>query len=309
MAVVFPQGIEVFSNAASCVATSTFGTTNPGAGATETWTVGTGSTSFPVANSTSVPATYFYVTDPADTTHEIILVSSNNSSGSPGTSWSVQRGMNGATVAHASGATYVQVISPFTLEGFKQTPGSVTSAVTVANTTTETVIATYLPQAADLVPGATWEIVAYGPWGKANGSGLVLTWRIYWGGSGSVGGAFTATGSALLGMMKAGTNATALGTTIIAGASYDINAQVTWLSSTTAHCQINWWYNNAANLTTTNVNAQTTNTNSSTGASQVGPVTISGNGPIILTVQWSGTGAPSVSDTVTAVAPFIYRQA
>jgi len=315
MAVVFPQGIEVFANVASCVAAAgsggTNGTSNPAAGTPETWTVSTGSTSFPLASSSATPPTYFYVTDPADTTHEIILVSDNNSSGSPGTSWSVQRGMNGATVAHASGATYVQTISPYTLQGFKQTPGSVTSPVTVANTTTETVVAVYQPQIIDLVPGATWEIVAYGPFSRLNGGAApVLTFNIYWGGSGSPGGAFTSTGSSLLGMLQTNTNAAIFVTTIAAGASYDLNAQVTWVSSTQAHCQMNWWYNNAANsLKLTNTNAQTTNTiGSGTGAgqSQVGPLTISGNGPIILTAKW---GTANASNSVTASAPFIYRQA
>lgn len=299
---------EVFANVSSCVATSTFGTTNPGSGSTETWTVGTGSTSFPVADHTSVPATLFYVTDPADTTHEIILVTDNNSSGSPGTSWSVTRGVLGtSTVAHASGATYVQTVTHGTLQNFKQAPSAGSSAVTVTNTTTETVLATYLPTSDELVPGATWEAIAFGPWGKANGTGLLLRIALYWGGSGSVGGAFTSTGSTLLARLQSVTNAnmTALNTTVVAGASYDMNAQVTWVSSTTAHCQMNMWYTNAANLTTTGSNAQTVNTNDSTGASQAGPLTISGGGPIILTAKW---GAISTSDTITAVAPIIYRQ-
>jgi len=308
MAVVFPQGLEVFANVASCVAAAgsggTNGTSNPAAGTLETWTMSTGNTSFPAAQTSVVPNTYFYATDPADTTHEIVLVTDNTTT----TSWHVQRGMNGATVAHASGATWVQVIAPYTLQGFKQTPGSVITPVTISNsvqTTNETVVASYTPQAADLVPGATWEIVAYGPFSHVNGS-TTMTWNVYWGGSGSVGGNFNATGSNLLGMLKTGTNAVAPVTTLKAGASYDLNAQVTWISSTTAHCQINWWYTNTSNsLTGTNSNCQTTNTTTA-GVSQVGPLTISGGGPIILTYTWATALA---TYSLTASAPFIYRQA
>lgn len=303
---------EVFGNCSSCVAAAgsggTNGTSAPSSGTTESWTVSTGSTSFPVANHTLTPATFFYVRDPADATNEIVMVTDNNSSGSPGTSWSVTRGACSTTpVAHASGATWVQVISPGTLQNFKQSVSAGASAVTVANSTTETVLATYTPTPDELVAGATWEAIAFGPWAKANGTGLVLRMALYWGGSGSVGGAFTSTGSALLARLQSATNAnmTALAQTLTAGASYDMNAQITWLSSTTAVCQMNMWYTNAANLTTTGSNAQTVNTNDSNGQSQAGPITISGSGPIILTAKW---GTPSASDTITAVAPIIYRQ-
>lgn len=306
MAVVFPQGIEVFANSASCVATSTYGTTNPAAGTTETWTMGTGYTTFPVAQNTAVPNNYFYVRDPADTTNEIVLVSNNNSSGSPGTTWNVQRGMNGATVAHASGATWVQVVAPYTLASFKQTPGAnSTSPTTVANTTTETVLASYTPLAVELQAGNTWDVVAYGTYGVlATGTRPTLQFALYWGGSGSVGGAYTATGGAALTKILTGTNALGLITSIAAGASFDVNGTLTWLSATTATANLNLFYQNGS-LTVAGTSASSVNATAG-GASSATAVAISGNGPIFLTAKWS---AASASNTLTATAPLVYRAA
>lgn len=309
VAVVFPQGVEVFSNVASCVAAAgsggTNGTSNPAAGTTESWTVSTGFTSFPVANFTSWPTTssppgnYFYVSDPADTTHEVILVYNNNSSGSPGTSWSVQRGMNGACVAHASGATYVQVITPFTLQNMKQAPGAATSAVTVGNTTTETIVATYTPTPDQLVSGAAFDIYAFGHF--TQGAKPILTWRLCWGNTLANGG------TQLSGLSTATTgpaptitqNAVSWGasTMTASGLSFDINGQVILLSPTSVTSNINWWYSNANNTTSTAANALT---------SPASAVTVSGNGPLLLTVQWS---VATAANTLTATAPFICRVA
>lgn len=314
MAVVFPQGIEVFSNVASCVAAAgsggTNGTSNPAAGTTESWTVSTGSTSFPVANFTSWPTTssppgnYFYVSDPADTTHEIILVYNNNSSGSPGTSWSVQRGMNGATVAHASGATYVQVVSPFSLQNMKQAPGNMSSAVSTSGTT-ETVLASYTPVSTDIAQGTSYRVIAFGALGWAAVPTLQI--RLLWGGSGSVGGAYTIGSGVQLAMIKTATNCPALTPTTAtinsstAGHSFDVEGSITLLSTTTATCNMNMWYTGSS-LTVTTVNCSTVNTNSS-GSSLSTPVTISGSGPIFLTAAFTGGTTPAL----TATAPLIFR--
>lgn len=277
MAVVFPVGVEVFANAASCVATSG-GTTNPGAGATETWTMGTGNGSFPTAQTSAFPANYFFARDPADTTNEIVLVTDNTTP----TSWHVQRGMSGATVSHASGATWVQVIAPYTLGNFKQQPGAATSAVTVAATLTETLVATFQPQSGEIIGGSAWEVVAFGPI-ITSATATSLTWTLRWGGL---------AGTSLLTLVT-GTNAVALPTSIAAGGSFDVNGSVTLLSATSAVANLNFFANKVA--------AQVTGVASSQSAT-----TVSGNGPVALTVKWANNTA---GNSLTALAPTIYRMA
>jgi len=312
VAITFPTaGIEVFGNCSSCVAAAgsggTNGTSNPAAGTAESWTVSTGSTSFPVANSSldatdfnaALVETYFYVRDPADATNELVLVENNNSSGSPGTTWKVQRGMNGATAAHASGATWEQVITPYTLQNMKQATGATASAVTVGNTTTETIVASYYPTPYELVAGSTFDIYAFGHF--TQGAKPVLTWRLCWGNTLALGG------TQLAGLSTATTgpaptitqNAVSWGasTMTAAGLSFDINGQVIFLSATSATSNINWWYSNANNTTSTAANALT---------SPASPVTVSGNGPLLLTVQW---GTATAINTLTATAPLIHRVA
>lgn len=299
MAVVFPSGLEVFGNCSSCVATSTYGTTNPAAGTTEQWVMGTGYTSFPTATfnasttftnpSATPPGNFFYIRDPADTTNEIVLVYA----GGGGTStWYVQRGMNGATVAHSALATWVQVISPYTLGAFKQASNAITTQATISTSTTETVLATYAPLTTDIVAGATFAAISYGPTPIHGGSTHTgtLAFNLYWGGSGSIGGAFTATGSTLVASLKTGSNMAALPsvTTMVTGASFDINGELTLVSATTAHANLNSWLNIAAALTTVPLIGTSADTTTSGGASTAGPITISGSGPIILTAVFSG---------------------
>lgn len=299
MAVVFPSGIEVYANCPACIASGSSGTSNPGAGSTESWTMSTGYTSFPAASTSVTPNTFFYIRDPADTSNEIVLVSAG---GGGTSSWSVQRGMNGATVAHATGATWQQVISPYTLQNYRQTSGAPTSAVTVS-TANETILASYQPVTADLVAGAAFDAIAYGPVGPQHIAAPTLEFSLYWGGSGSVGGTYTTTGGVLLARILTNQNIPALGSTISAGASFDLTGDIAYISSTAAHGSMNLWLSGAT-ITTAAVVGTTTNTSSSTGQSQSGPVTISGTGPIFLTAKWSTVGG---SQTLTAVAPFIRR--
>jgi hypothetical protein len=306
MAVVFPIGLEVFGNCSSCVAGSTSGTTNPAAGTTESWTMSTGYTSFPTANfnasttftnpSATPPGNYFYIRDPADTTNEIVLVYSG---GGGTTTWYVQRGMNGATVAHATGATWVQVISPYTLQNFKQAPGAAISAVTVGNTTTETIVAAYYPTSDEIEAGTAFDIYAFGHF--TQGAKPVLAWRLCWGNTLALGG------TQIAGIATATTgpnptitqNAVSWGasTMTASGLSFDINGQVILLSATSVTSNINWWYSNANNTTSTAANALT---------SPASPVTISGSGPLLLTVQW---GTATAANTLTATGPLIARVA
>ena len=113
---------------------------------------------------------------------------------------------------------------------------------------------------------------------------------------------------ALLASLKTGGNMPVLvGTTLIAGASFDVNGTVTWLSSTTAHANMNAYLAAGVALITANQTGTTVNTVSSGGASAAGPVTIPAtNGPIILTAVWT---ANYTVYGLTAVAPAIYRVA
>ena len=310
MAVVFPQGLEVFGNCSSCVATSTYGTTNPAAGTTEQWVMGTGYTSFPTATfnasttftnpSATPPGNYFYIRDPADTTNEIVLVYA----GGGGTStWYVQRGMNGATVAHASGATWVQVISPYTLQSFKQTPGNVSSAI-VQTGTSSLVLASYTPLSAEVAAGTSWRVIAYAAsigWTAAP----VQNVSLYWGGSGSVGGVYTP-GTALASILT-NTNATRLTPTTVttntSGMSMDVEGSITLITATTATCNMNMWYSTSTTRTTNISNASVVNNGAAGAVNLATPVTVSGNGPIFLVATWSGGTAP----TATWTAPLIFR--
>lgn len=296
---------EIFTNAASCViATNGYngGSSTgdaPASNTAQTWTMGTGNTSFPSASNSSVPATYFYIRDPADATNEIIQVTNVS-----GTTWSVTRGAEGtATATHAAGATFVQVISHATLQNFKQALSAATSAVAVGNTTNEIVIANYTPTSDELIAGATWEVIAFGPLGKANGA-YTVAFNIYWGGSGSPGSTFTTTGSVLLASIKTGSNTVALNTTMAAGGSFDANGTITLLSTTTATANLNLFWSGITATAAAN-SATTTNTSASGGTSSATAKTISGAGPIILTAVWTGTA--NASSTLTATAPVIYR--
>lgn len=263
--------------------------------------MGTGYTSFPVAQVTTVPNNYFFIRDPADTTNEMVQVTV----GGGGTSgWTVTRGALGTLpVAHAAGATWIQAVSSGTLENFKQASNANVSAVTVANTSSPTVLATYVPGSFELNPGASFEIIAYGTIGWT--AKPTLTLSLYWGGSGSVGGTYTP--GTLLAMIKTGTNTPTLtpttATATSTGFSWDLNATLTVLSSTTVTANMNMWYNGTS-LVTTAVNATTVNTNSS-GLSGSSPVTVSGNGPIYLVATWS---SPSAVNSLIATAPLIVRE-
>lgn len=278
--------LELFTNNASTTVSSG-GTTAPAQGTTETWTVAS-SASFPAASNAANPPTYFYVFDPVAQT-EVIQVTNVS-----GTTWSVTRGASGTTpVAHTTGFTVYTDISAATLQNFKQTPGAATTAVTIANTATETVVATYQPTTDQLVPGASWEAIAFGTMGWGGAARPVQTWRLRWGG----------VAGTQLAILALGTNAPVVTvTTAATGASFDVNGTVSMIDATHAVANLNWWYNGAA-LTAAASNAVTS---AAASGSAAAPILISGSGPLVLTFQW---GTAATYNTITSSAPLIYRAA
>ena len=299
-----PAGIEVFANQPTGTVTSggTAATTG-----SQSFTV-TAVNAFPVASSSTLPATWFRIMDPALPTEIMIVTTAPGGTGA-GQAWTVTRAAEGTSaVAHAASWTAVQIVSAGTLQQIKQASQASTTAVTITTATTLTVLASYQPLASELVPGVTFAAVAYGPvtaHGGANKS--TLAFSLYWGGSGTVGGAYTP--GTLLATLLTGGNATAFTatTTMIAGASFDVNGEVTWLSATTAHANLNTWLAVGAALTTAPLVGTTTDSSAASGVSNPGPIPISGSGPIFLTAQFGGTGWTVYG--LTAVSPVIYRVA
>ena len=259
------------------------------------------STGFPAASSTAIPPTQFHIADPAVTT-ELITVTNIS-----GTTWTVARGAESTTpAAHAANATFQQVVSAGDLANFKQATTASSGAVTVANSSAITVLATYAPTTSELVAGVCFEAIAFGTFAtNYTTARQVVTVGLYWGGSGSVGGTYTP-GTALC-EIKTGTNAVAFTTTTsVAGASFDINGSITYISSTTATANLNLFYCTSSNSLTAAQSTATATNATTGGASSATPVTISGSGPIFLTWSWS---AASTASTMTATAPVIYRMA
>jgi hypothetical protein len=279
-----PAGIETFGNQPTASVTSGGTTTS------DTSFVVTGSDSWPAASASVTPNTFFRFVDQANTSE--IMIATAAAGGVPSSqTWTVLRGQEGTTaVTHSSPWTAVQLVSAGTLQNFKQASNAATTAVAVANTTTETILASYTPVGIDIEPGASFEAIAFGPFGKVLGGTLpTLTFNLRWGG---------VSGTSLCSLVT-GTNAPAFLTTVTTGLTFDVNGTVTLIDSTHAHANLNLWYNNATSLSTTASNATISSTTS-------GGVVISGSGPLVLTAKWS---AASASNTLTAVAPLIYRAA
>lgn len=243
----------------------------------ETWTV-TSSAQFPTASNTAVPASSFNIADQAAPT-ELIQVSNVAS-----TTWTLIRGVEGTTpVTHAAGATFYQVVSAGDLAAMKQATGATVAGASVSNTASETLICTYQPVTGEVAAGASYTALAYGAITTASAvaTAYLLTWRLRWGGIG---------GTIIL-AMATGTNCPSLITSIAAGSSFDVNAAVTFLTTTSCVGKIDFWWQKTT-VSYTGVNA------ASAG------VTVSGAGPLVLTAQW---GTANASNVLTIPAPLIYR--
>lgn len=271
---------------------TTGGTAALSQGAAEAWTVSSGAT-FPVASTSTVPATMFMVADTASTS-EIVLVTVATTT-SPWV-WNVTRGAEGTSpTTHATNFVVQQVVSAGVLTNFKQATNAETTPVTVA-TTVETLVCSYQPVSNDIEAGTSFEAIAYGGFTTNNTVAVnrEMIWTVRWGG----------TAGTILSQLKTNSNAPGLTTTVVAGSSYDMNATITLLSTTQATCNMNLFCN-AQNLTTANITATVTNATGGAASSNT-PVTISGNGPLVLDFNWGG---PVTAQTMVAVAPVIYRVA
>jgi hypothetical protein len=138
-----------FANNTLLVVTGATGTSSPVSGTGEVWTAASWS-SMPIANPAGSPPTAFHIADPL-LPSEIIAVT-NSSTGA------VTRGAEGTTpVAHATGATYYQVISAGDLGNLIQgtaasfdAAGAATTALTTAEAFTT---ASYAPLASPAFTG------------------------------------------------------------------------------------------------------------------------------------------------------------
>ena len=108
--------VEVWTNDGLGTVTSG-GTTAPGAGTPETWTV-TATNAFPVAATGAAPPTQFYVCDQsASFATEKILVTVAPGGTGAGQTWTVTRGADGTTpLAHTASFTIVQVVTRASLQ-------------------------------------------------------------------------------------------------------------------------------------------------------------------------------------------------
>jgi hypothetical protein len=138
-----------FANNTLLVVTGATGTSSPVSGTGEVWTAASWS-SMPIANPAGSPPTAFHIADPL-LPSEIIAVT-NSSTGA------VTRGAEGTTpVAHATGATYYQVLSAGDLGNLIQgtaasfdAAGAATTALTTAEAFTT---ASYAPLASPAFTG------------------------------------------------------------------------------------------------------------------------------------------------------------
>jgi hypothetical protein len=181
----------------------------------------------------------------------------------------------------------------------KQATGAITAGATVSNTTTETVVCSYQPAPGEIVAGTTFELIATGSM-RASVTASLLTWRLRWGGvSGTVllGMASGASGS-VSGLWVCSAFSSAMSVT--QGVPFDVNGTVTFLSTTSAIANLNFWFSQgSATGCGTGV--------ASNGTAITGLTANNGSStPLVLTAQWAS--ATSIVG-LTAPAPLAYRAA
>lgn len=257
----------------------------PAALTTENWTV-TSSATFPAASNSGTPPTQFTIADVA-APGELIYVTNVS-----GTAWAVTRGVEGTTpVTHAAGATFYQIVSAGDLTSMKQATGAVTSPVNLTNTVTETVVCTYQPYTGEIQAGTTFELIATGTVRASPSTAGALTWRIRWGG---------AAGTQLIALTNASNGCSAFSSGMsAAGVSFDINGTVTFISTTSAIANLNFWFQQN---TTTGCGTGV----ASSGSAVTGLTAPPGGGPLVLTAKW---GAANTTNSLAVPGPLAYRAA
>lgn len=258
----------------------------PASGTAESWNF-TSLATFPSASSTANPSTQFCIADVAAPDEVLWVV------GTSGNSASVIRGAEGsATVTHAAGATFVQIVSAGDLTSLLQATGAYTAGSPVHGSSTETVVATYSPVTDEIGAGTTYEINASGSiqiTGTASGS---LTWTLRWGWVSS-----GTPGTSLL-TLSNGTNCTAFATAMSAVQPFTLNGSVTFVTTTSAIAELNFSFGTGgAAGTAPGVGVAA----SATGVTVTAPP---GGGPLVLTAKWATT---STHNSLVVPAPAIYR--
>jgi hypothetical protein len=278
--------LTVFTNNPSTTAASTSGTTSPASGTTESWSVSS-SSGFPAASNAAAPLSVFHIADPA-LPAELIRVTNIS-----GTTWSVTRGDEGTTpVAHATGATYFQVVSAGDLSGMKQATGALTSPVTYAGSGTESLIAEYQPFTGEISAGTTFELVAAGSI-KITGT-PTIQWNLRWGWVSS-----GTPGTSILSLTSGTSCASLTSASMTVACAFDLTGTVTFISSTSAIANLNFWF--ATNATTGQGTGVTASATAVTGLTAP-----PGGGPLALTAKWSTTSA---ANSLVVPGPLIYRAA
>jgi hypothetical protein len=154
----------------------------PASNTQETWTV-TSSTEFPAASDTADPTTGFRISDPAAPTEIIGVINVS------GDTWILIRGIEGTTpVTHAAGATFYQVVTAGSLGLLAQKETLAAGGLVSANdtATTETVFS-YTPSTQDQpAAGVAYEFFAFGTLNTYTGGTTTadfnLTFTLSWNG-------------------------------------------------------------------------------------------------------------------------------
>ena len=281
-----------YTNNPSTTTTSTYGTDAPSSGYSESWVV-TSSSAFPAATNAATPTVIFHVADPAKPT-ELIAVTNVS-----GTTWTVTRGAENTTpVAHASGATFYQVVSAGDLGAMKQATGAVSEDFSFSNSLTTTVVASYQPISGEIVVGTTYVFNVSGTLSSYT-TAYPWAWSVKWGGAGGT----------IIVSATAGTQGPLI-LTSIATTPFTVTGSVTFLAvsggfptSAVGNILFNYYKSTALTTATTNWGPMVLQNASNTSVTG-----LSGSGPISITLYFgSTTTTGGTVNAVTSPAPFIYK--
>lgn len=243
----------------------------PAALTQESWTF-TAVTEWPAASSSARPATGFRIANSSSSYPEIMAVI--NISGDVAT---VLRGIEGTTTcAHPAGSTFYAIASAGTLDQFGQNElQAVTTPVTASDTTSTETIISWTPAAQDVpAAGVAYEFTAFGTLSaSATAADNDITFTVAWNGTtlatlkmgGTTGGGGPLLGSTMsdAGWWLEGAVICESATSMVAGMNF-----VTHKTSTASYAGVTVSNDGADELT-------------------AGAVTVTGSGPLTVTVAWS----------------------